>query len=61
MFLIGFASDTAFKLGHGDFSRITRLCHFMDDLISRMSKAKRRQERRGLQRSLHLENGESDG
>ena len=31
------------KLRSGDFSRIQRLCHWLDNLISRMSKAERRQ------------------
>jgi putative transposase len=34
------------KLGESDFGRIYRLCHAMDDLISRMAKALCRQKRR---------------
>ena len=39
-FLSGYAEDMAFKLGEGAFSRIARLCSYMDDLISRLSQAK---------------------
>ena len=45
-FLTGYAEDGAFKIGSGDFARIARLGCFMDDLISRMSKAKAKQRRR---------------
>jgi len=34
------------KVGHGDFSRIVRLCLNLDDLISRMSKVKAKQRYR---------------
>lgn len=42
-----FFSETSIgKIGEGDFSRIQRLCHHLDDLISRSSKAKAGQKRR---------------
>lgn len=45
-FMTGYAEDGAFKIGDGDFARIARLGRNMDDLISRMSKAKAKQKRR---------------
>ena len=45
-FVTGFAEDGAFKIGDGDFARIARLGRNMDNLISRMSKAKAKQKRR---------------
>lgn len=45
-FITGYAEDGVFKIGNGDFARIARLGRFMDDLISRMSKAKAKQRRR---------------
>jgi len=36
-----FSENSVGEIGKGDFSRIQRLCHHLDDLISRMSKAKR--------------------
>jgi len=34
-----FSETSVGEIGKGDFSRIQRLCHHLDDLISRMSKA----------------------
>lgn len=45
-FITGYAEDGVFKIGSGDFARIARLSRFMDDLISRMSKATAKQRRR---------------
>ena len=42
-FLTFYGLDVCGKLGMGDFSRIQRLCYWLDDLISRMSKANHRQ------------------
>lgn len=39
-FLTGFSENNVFKIGQGDFSRIARLCSYMDKLISKISKAK---------------------
>jgi putative transposase len=39
-FITGYAKDLAFKIGQSDFSRLQRLAHHMDDLVSRMSKTK---------------------
>ena len=55
-FLTGFSSDAVFKVGAGDFSRIARLAHHCDDLISRMTKvnhAKRSRMKKALQRMKH--------
>ncbi|PPT09092.1 Transposase IS605 OrfB [Geitlerinema sp. FC II] len=42
-----FFSEQSFgKIGEGDFSRIQRLCHHLDDLISRSSKASSSAKRR---------------
>ena len=38
-----YSPESCGKLGTGDFSRIQRLCHHLDDLISRMSKAAHKQ------------------
>lgn len=45
-FMTGYAEDGVFKIGSGDFAKIARLGRFMDDLISRMSKATAKQRRR---------------
>lgn len=45
-FLTGFAEDAAFKIGQGDFARIARLGKHMDDLVSRIAKAKGQQKSR---------------
>jgi putative transposase len=45
-FVTGFAEDGAFKIGHGDFSRIARIGRHMDDLVSKMAKAPSGQRRR---------------
>jgi putative transposase len=41
-----FSETSVGKIGEGDFSRIQRLCHHLDDLISRSSKAKSSQKRK---------------
>ncbi|WP_293113376.1 transposase [Moorena sp. SIO4G3] len=45
-FLTFFSETSIGKIGHGDFSRIQRLCHHLDNLISKISKAKGKQKRR---------------
>lgn len=45
-FVTGYAEDGVFKIGSGDFARIARLGRNMDDLISRISKAKCKPKRR---------------
>lgn len=45
-FLTGFSEDMVFKLGDGDFSRIARICIWMDKLISKMSKVSSRHKRK---------------
>ena len=45
-FLTFFSENSVGKIGEGDFSRIQRLCHHLDDLISRFSKAQSAQKRR---------------
>ena len=42
-FMTFYSPESCGKLGSGDFSRIQRLCYWLDKLISRMSKAERRQ------------------
>ncbi|MBK5963209.1 hypothetical protein CCR95_03670 [Thiocystis minor] len=51
-FLTGFAEDQAFKIGHGDFARIARLCYHLDRLLSKIAKAKCRQKAR-LRKAAH--------
>jgi len=41
-----YSSDTCGFIGQGDFSRIQRLAHHLDNLVSRMSKAARQRKRR---------------
>ncbi|NEP70242.1 MULTISPECIES: RNA-guided endonuclease TnpB family protein [Moorena] len=45
-FLTFFSETYVGKIGQGDFSRIQRLCHHLDSLISKISKAKGKQKRR---------------
>jgi putative transposase len=45
-FLTFFSESSVGKIGHGDFSRIQRLGHHLDRLISKISKAKGGQKRR---------------
>lgn len=45
-FMTGYAEDGVFKIGEGDFARIARLGRFMDDLVSKMSKANAKTRRR---------------
>jgi putative transposase len=51
-FLTGFSPDSVFKVGSGDFSRIARLAHHCDDLISRMTKVNRSKRFR-MKKALH--------
>ncbi|WP_293109715.1 transposase [Moorena sp. SIO3I6] len=45
-FITFFSEKSVGKIGHGDFSRIQRICQHLDNLLSRISKAKRGQKRR---------------
>lgn len=45
-FLTGFDGHRFIEFGNGDIGKITRLCQHLDNLISRMSKACRKQRRR---------------
>ncbi len=45
-FLTGFDGCSFLEFGAGDFGRIARLCHYLDDLISRMSKVNAKRRRR---------------
>ena len=45
-FITFFGETSVGKIGHGDFSKIQRLCQHLDNLISKISKAKRGQKRR---------------
>ncbi|WP_293093516.1 transposase [Moorena sp. SIOASIH] len=45
-FLTFFSETSVGKIGHGDFSRIQRLCQHLDNLISKIAKAKGKQKRR---------------
>jgi putative transposase len=45
-FLTFFSENSVGKIGQSDFSRIQRLCHHLDDLISRFSFVKAPQRRR---------------
>ncbi len=45
-FLTFFSETSVGKIGHGDFSQIQRLCQHLDNLLSKIIKAKRGQKRR---------------
>jgi len=45
-FITFFSENSVGKIGHGDFSRIQRLCHHLDNLQSKISKAITGQKRR---------------
>lgn len=52
-FITGYAQDRVFKIGQHAFGRIQRLAHYMDDMISRMTKVnakKRRKMKKALSR-----------
>jgi putative transposase len=51
-FLTFYSSENCGKLGCGDFSRIQRLCHYADDLLSRISKAKLHRQRHNMRKAL---------
>jgi putative transposase len=45
-FLTGYSDEVAFKLGDKDFSRIQRLCYYLDELESKRSLAKSKRKYR---------------
>jgi putative transposase len=45
-FLTFFSEKSVGKIGHGDFSKIQRLCHHLDRLFGKISKARGGQKRR---------------
>ena len=47
-FLTYFSETECGKLGHHAFGRIQRLCHWLDDLISRTAKEPNRRKRRQM-------------
>ena len=47
-FLTYFSETECGKLGHHAFGRIQRLCHWLDELISRTAKAPNRRKRRQM-------------
>ena len=47
-FLTYFSETDCGKIGHHAFGRIQRLCHWLDDLISRTAKAPNRRKRRQM-------------
>ncbi|WP_349262708.1 transposase [Allocoleopsis sp.] len=53
-FLTGFDGSRFIEFGQGDIGRITRLCQHLDNLISQMSKACRKQRRRMRQASHRI-------
>jgi putative transposase len=53
-FLTGFDGTGFVDIAKGDFGRITRLCYYLDDLQSRMSKAPRQKRRRMRQAAFRL-------
>ena len=50
-FLTYFSETDCGKLGHHAFGRIQRLCHWLDDLISRTTKEPNRRKRRQMRRA----------
>ena len=48
IFLTYFSETDCGKLGHHAFGRIQRLCHWLDDLISRTAKEPNRRQRRQM-------------
>ena len=44
-FLTGYDGNKVIEIGNGDMGRITRLCHHLDDLISRSTKVNAKQRR----------------
>ncbi|WAN68989.1 transposase [Moorena producens JHB] len=53
-FLTFFSENSVGKLGHEDFSRIQRLCAHLDNLYSKISKAKGKQKRRMIKASRRI-------
>ncbi len=50
-FITGISSTSCFKIGSGAFGRIVRLCHRLDDLVSKASKEKKRSFKRAIGRA----------
>lgn len=55
-FLTGFDGHRFIEFGSGDIGRITRLCQHLDNLMSRMMKAGRKQRRRMRQAAHRMRN-----
>ncbi|NET80719.1 MAG: transposase [Moorea sp. SIO1F2] len=53
-FVTFFSEASVGKIGHGDFYRIQRLCQHLDNLLSKISKAKREQKRRMIKASRRM-------
>ncbi|QTA92511.1 Transposase IS605 family domain-containing protein [Desulfonema magnum] len=47
-FITFYSPDFSGNIGQGDFSRIRRLCHHLDNLLSKRDKCKNKQKRRSL-------------
>ena len=58
-FLTYFSETDCGKLGHHAFGRIQRLCHWLDDLISRTAKEPNRRKRRQMRGALALDVNEA--
>lgn len=50
-FITGISSTSCFKIGHGAFGRIVRLCQHLDALLSKASKEKKRSFKRAIGRA----------
>ena len=50
-FITGISSTSCFKIGSGAFGQIVRLCHRLDDLVSKASKEKKRSFKRAIGRA----------
>ncbi len=50
-FLTGFDGSKFLEFGAGDMGRITRLCQYLDDLMSRIAKCKNRHQRQKMRRA----------
>ena len=51
-FLTFYSAEACGKLGQGDFSRIQRLCHYADDLISRKTRAVNHHQKYRMNKAL---------
>jgi len=47
-FITFYSSDFSGNIGKGDFSRIQRLCHYLDILLSKRDKCKNKQRKRAM-------------